>query len=211
MQRKDAAAYREAAMEIQVYTLPVDRELGEKEREKLLDMMPLFRRQRLVRTRESKQIQALCAYGLLRYALERQYGYACLPPMAIAEEGKPYFPDLPKVCFNLSHTEGAVLCALHDRAVGVDVERHRAAAQTVLHYYHITETGEFWNMWVHREAIAKCRGKGFAALTHWDASLEERIDCRALSVVEGFHAAVATEDPSSAHRCILTSLEEILQ
>ena len=50
---------------VQVYALRIDRELSSAERAALLEILPYSRRQRLIRTREDKQIQALCAYGAL--------------------------------------------------------------------------------------------------------------------------------------------------
>ena len=180
---------------VQVYTLQIDRELSSGERSALLEILPYSRRQRLLRTREDKQVQALCAYGALHLALQRQYEFFGFPPIAIAEGGKPYFPDYPHIQFNLSHTDGAVVCALSDTPVGIDLERSRPPADTVLHYYHFTEGRDFWEMWVHREAIAKYHGRGFAALAHWDEALELGVTCRSLAVLEGYYSALATSAP----------------
>ena len=179
---------------LHVYALAIQRDLSQEERAALLDILPYSRRQRLTRTREDKQIQALCAYGLLHHALWEQCQFYGLPPMEVAQEGKPFFPHHGHVQFNLSHTYGAVACAVYDQSVGVDLERSRPPADTILHYYHMTDTGAFWDMWVHREAVAKCRGKGLAALAHWDEGLEEGIICRTVDVLPGYHCAVATGD-----------------
>ena len=56
-------------MEIQIYGMRLERELSDGERELLMGCLPYARYQRLSRSRESKQNQAMCAYGLLRYAL----------------------------------------------------------------------------------------------------------------------------------------------
>ena len=181
--------------EVQVYSLRINRELSGTERSALLEILPYSRRQRLLRTREDKQIQALCAYGALHLALQRQYDFFGFPPIAIAEGGKPYFPDYPAIQFNLSHTDCAVVCALSDTPVGVDLERSRPPADTILHYYHFTKGQDFWEMWVHREAVAKYHGRGFAALTRWDEGLEKGVTCRPLVLLEGYYAALATGAP----------------
>ena len=62
-------------MDIQVYALTIDRELKEEERCYLTEVMPFSRRQRMLRLREQKQSQPLCAYGLLRLALQRLHGF----------------------------------------------------------------------------------------------------------------------------------------
>lgn len=193
---------------VQVYTLGIGRDLSGEERAALLEILPYSRRQRLMRTREDKQVQALCAYGALHLALQRQYDFYGFPPILIAEGGKPYFPDYPAIQFNLSHTDGAVVCAVHDRPVGVDLERSRPPAGNILHYYHFTQSQDFWEMWVHREAIAKYHGRGFAALTHWDASLEQDVACRPLELLDGYYAALATTAICPCSICNV-SLEEI--
>ena len=39
------------------------------------------------------------------------------------ENGKPYFPALPQICFSISHSNGTVVCALSDGGeVGIDLE-----------------------------------------------------------------------------------------
>ena len=181
--------------EVEVYALRISRDLTGEERSALVEILPYSRRQRLSRTREDKQIQALCAYGALHLALQRQYDFYGFPPMAIAEGGKPYFPDYPAIQFNLSHTDGAVVCAVSSTPVGVDLERSRPPADTILHYYHFTEGRDFWQMWVHREAVAKYHGRGFAALAHWDEGLEQGVTCRPLELLEGYYAALATASP----------------
>lgn len=195
---------------VQVYALRIVRDLTREEWASLLEILPYRRRQRLLRTREDKQLQVLCAYGALHLALQRQYDFYGFPPIAIASEGKPYFPDYPSIQFNLSHTDGAVVCALSETPVGVDLERSRPPAGNILHYYHVTESSDFWEMWVHREAIAKYHGHGFAALAHWDEKLEEGVICRSLSVLEGYYGALATGGPYPWQSHCVT-LEEIIQ
>lgn len=179
---------------LHVYALSIQRELRPEERDALLTILPFSRRQRLLRTREDKQEQALCAYGLLHHALWEQEQFFGLPPIEVAQEGKPFFPHHSHIQFNLTHTYGAVACAVYDKSVGVDLERSRPPADTILHYYHMTDMYAFWEMWVHREAVAKCQGKGLAALTHWDDGLEQGVICRSVQALEGYHCAVATGD-----------------
>ena len=193
----------------QVYVLQITRELTGEERAALVEILPYGRRQRLSRTREDKQTQALCAYGALHLALQQQYDFYGFPPMAIAEGGKPYFPDYADIQFNLSHTDGAVACVLSGSPVGIDLERSRPPAPTILHYYHLTQEREFWEMWVRREAIAKFHGRGFAALAHWEEALERGVICRSVALLPGYYAALATATPLPCSICQVT-VEEIV-
>ncbi len=196
-------------MDIQIYALAIDRELGDEERTCLMGGLPYLRYQRLMRTRENKQNQAMCAYGLLRYALREQFGLEDLPEIAIATEGKPSFRRREDIQFNLSHTNGAVVCALHNRPVGVDIEQDREAAQTILHYYHIHRQEQFWQMWVQREATAKCHGRGSAALCHWNSALEAGVYCRPVALFDGYFSAVASQDREAGCTSHIVTLEEL--
>ena len=44
-----------------------------------------------------------------------------LPPIAVTDRGKPYFPDSPWH-FSITHTEGHAFCALSPNPVGIDAE-----------------------------------------------------------------------------------------
>ena len=197
-------------MEIQVYALAIDRELTDEERDRLVGILPYARYQRLTRARENRQNQAMCAYGLLRHALEEQYGLRTLPAIELSREGKPMFRDRPEIHFNLSHTDGAVLCAVHDHPVGVDIERSREAAVAIMRYYQIQSQDTFWRMWVRREAIAKCHGQGFSVLPHWDTGLEQSVDCVSLPMLNGFYAAAATGEKGTPMKAHVVTLDEML-
>lgn len=101
------------------------------------------------------------AYRLLALAVEREYGLAPLPGIAREAGGKPYFPERPEVCFNLSHSHGAAVCALHDKPVGVDIERLRPAPGRLAKGM---GAEAFFRLWTAREATVKRSGRGIAAL-----------------------------------------------
>ena len=197
-------------MDIAVYSLQLGRPLAIWESERLEQQLPPARRQRLLHTRADKRPQILCAYGLLAWGL-RRLGWPQLPEMALTPEGKPWFPGEPQLRFNLSHTDGAVLCAVHNRPIGVDVERYRPAASSLMERFGAADLTEFWNMWVQREAIAKCRGRGISALPHWNPQLEEGIYCRVFSPFPQIHAALATGEADAPWHCRTVTLEELLK
>ena len=97
------------------------------------------------------------ARALLALVLRRELGVDPLPQIARAPGGKPFFPDLPRVRFNLSHSHGAAVCAVHDREVGVDVELLRPAPRRL--GAGMTDE-EFFRVWTAREATAKRAGRG---------------------------------------------------
>ncbi len=101
----------------------------------------------------ARQLLALAAY--------REWGLERLPEIAREERGKPFFPGQPHLCFNLSHSHGAVVCALHHLPIGVDVERLRPAPRRLA-----GEMGDeaFFRLWTAREATVKRQGRGLGAL-----------------------------------------------
>lgn len=115
---------------------------------------------------------ALCPEGeeralarrLLVLALERECGVSGLPEMAAAEGGKPYFPARPKLQFNLSHSRGAAVCALHHLPIGVDVERLRPAPQKLSRRMGCAGDEAFFRLWTAKEATIKRQGRTLGAL-----------------------------------------------
>lgn len=114
------------------------------------------------------------AYGLLALALERELGVSPVPEIARQPGGKPWFPGRPEICFNLSHSRGAAVCAVSDRPVGVDVERLRPPPHRLGRGM---AAEEFFRLWTAREATVKREGRGIAALL---AGEEPSADCRAV-------------------------------
>ena len=106
--------------------------------------------------------EGAAARRLLALAVGQEYGLTALPAIERESGGKPFFPDRPDICFNLSHSHGAVVCALHDRSVGVDVERLRPAPPRLARGM---EDVAFFRLWTGREATVKRSGQaGLAVL-----------------------------------------------
>lgn len=101
------------------------------------------------------------AHLLLETALRRELGLETVPPIARGARGKPWFPDLPDLHFNLSHSHGAAVCALHHLPVGVDVEKVRSAPKRLAAGL---EDEAFFRLWTAREAAVKRAGLGVEAL-----------------------------------------------
>ena len=83
----------------------------------------------------------------------------------VAESGKP---KAEGVCFNLSHTTGAVAIALSDREIGVDIERIRSVDEELIDYVcapaereEVHSDADFFRIWTAKESLIKAHGKGF--------------------------------------------------
>ena len=110
---------------------------------------------------------------------------ADLPPIAITERGKPYFPDSPWY-FSISHTKAHAFCVLSDSPIGIDAEEtdrniNLALAEKILspaekvRYNAATDKRRaLLTFWVLKEAAAKCSGEGLRGYpSHTDFSPDD--------------------------------------
>ena len=115
------------------------------------------------------------AYGLLAELLAAEYGLAELPERERAEGGKPFFPKLPHLHFNVSHSGGLALCGAGAAPLGVDLEAVRPRRAGLARYICSPEEyawyeqlGGDWEslytIWTLKEARVKCTGEGLRRL-----------------------------------------------
>jgi 4'-phosphopantetheinyl transferase len=88
--------------------------------------------------------------------------------------GKPYLVNYPNVYFNISHTRGAIACAVSDNPVGVDIESIRKINLRVVSYFFSQQEKDyiladpknidlrFTEVWTKKEAYLKFIGKGIS-------------------------------------------------
>ncbi|KUO64335.1 MAG: peptide transporter [Gracilibacter sp. BRH_c7a] len=86
--------------------------------------------------------------------------------------GKPHLRDYTDVHYNISHTKGAIVCAVTDKPVGVDIERIRKVNERIVERYFTrneqnyifsrieNQDERFTEIWTKKEAYVKWRGKG---------------------------------------------------
>lgn len=138
----------------------------------LLDSLPEWRHEQALRFKHlAGQRECALAYHLLCEALRTQYHILTPPHFTRNEHGKPTLLEHPHLHFNLSHCRVAVLCALHDAPIGVDVERIRPFKETLARYtmneeemQQILQSNEpaltFCRLWTAKEAVVKLKGTG---------------------------------------------------
>ena len=89
--------------------------------------------------------------------------------------GKPCLKDFPQIHYNISHTDGMVICGFSDREIGVDVERMRPYGDGILRKVlsesenrYISELPQkereenFFKIWTLKESYGKAVGCGIA-------------------------------------------------
>ncbi|MGN0154557.1 MAG: 4'-phosphopantetheinyl transferase family protein [Lachnospiraceae bacterium] len=115
---------------------------------------------------------SVAAGALLQYALQMENVRE--PSIYITPNGKPYLAGEERLYFNLSHSEGMVMCAIAEKEVGCDVEKKAALdcrlAEYVMTEYELsriyglereTEQQEmFFRLWTLKESYMKATGLG---------------------------------------------------
>ena len=153
-------------MDIYLFAVKLDRPLTDEETQTFLRIMPDERRERLMRMpREELRAEPLCAYAVLYMATRSLCGWKKLPNMCYNKYGKPEFEGYPEVQFNISHTRHAALVGLHNKPIGVDIERIRPVSErSMKRIAGTTSQQEFFERWVRREARSKWTGTGINSI-----------------------------------------------
>lgn len=151
----------------------------------------------------SRGAMSAAAWSLLLAALGRERGIKALPEIAL-RGGKPYFPGLEEARFSLSHTRGAVLCALSERECGCDAQlispRDLAFAERLADARE-REDFTLHELWCLRESVYKLAGEGdlrsmrFCRRGGVIVPPLEGVACRLYGEVPGCAAAAAAMGP----------------
>ncbi|MCI2057902.1 MAG: 4'-phosphopantetheinyl transferase [Oscillibacter sp.] len=196
-------------MAVEIWAARLIRPLREDEDRALTALLPPERAARLQRSRNTAgRAEALCAYALLLELLQSRYGWERLPEVALSKTGKPWFPACPEACFSLSHTAGAAAAAVHDRPVGVDLERLRPVSPRLLRRTEARDPETFFRDWVRREALSKKKGGNLAELFK-EPSVPPGVFYFPLELFPGYAAGAAGCD-SAPPEVRLRTQEELL-
>ena len=141
----------------------------EQEVERLLRIVPSPRRDEAVRYKHLfGQYCCLRSWEMLMDLLRRE-GMTTMPRWRYNEYGKPYLEQGP--FFSISHCKEAILVAMSEREIGVDVESIRRADDSLVRRtMNAVEQAQiaaaqdpqraFIALWTRKEAVLKMRGTG---------------------------------------------------
>lgn len=138
----------------------------------LMSELPLGQQNRLSIIQNFKvKLQSLLAWRLLYNALNIEYKIGKQVDIQYTESGKPYLVDYDNIHFNLSHCSNAVVCALSDKPIGVDVETiHKYNSELAAYICNEEELAllrqsrnpalDFTILWTKKESYCKLTGTG---------------------------------------------------
>lgn len=138
--------------------------------------------------------------------LYRQTTGESLPPIAVGEWGKPYFPDSPWH-FSISHTKTRAFCVLARENVAIDAEEldRRVSLSLAEKILSPGEKAQFdaagdkakalLTFWVLKEADAKLSGRG---LQGYPKDTDFSLDDPRVQEIEGCLVAIFTEGETNA-------------
>lgn len=132
------------------------------------------------KSREAKVRSLLAGYLLQLGVREMQPEAACereVLPLSYryTEQGKPYLVNYPHVFFSLSHSGTMAACAVSDREIGMDVQKHTEVKEGLAERFFTKEECEmlrkaaagregfehlFFRMWSIKESYIKYTGLG---------------------------------------------------
>lgn len=171
----------------------VDECLWDFDLEVALQNISVQRREQALRYRhELGRRQSVLAYVLLKKALRETYGIDENPLFTYGEHGQPLLADYPDIHLSLSHCRQAVVCAVSDHPVGVDVEDLGRYKESLARYaMNEAERAEiaaaadgcdvaFTRLWTMKEAFLKSSGRG---LTDHLKTVLDGVDCRQFKTI----------------------------
>lgn len=142
-----------------------------------IHLLDCTRRKRLVGLRQKKdQIQSIGAGLLLRYSfLEEGYTTEQWENIKVqcSASGKPSFVEYPEFCYSLSHSGDWVVCGVHSKELGADIQEMRSWNTNIAKRFFSTDEYErimqkkdderrelFYKMWTAKESYGKLTGDG---------------------------------------------------
>lgn len=142
-----------------------------------ISMLDSERRERIKQLKQKKDcIQSLVAGLLLRYSFLEE-GYTSkqweMVKVQRGPYGKPQLVGYPAFCYSLSHSGRWVICGVHSKELGIDIQEMRSWNDRLAKRFFSKEEYErlevadriqakqlFFKMWAAKESYAKLTGEG---------------------------------------------------
>lgn len=142
-----------------------------------IHLLDCTRREKIGRLKQKKdRIQSIGAGLLLRYSfLQEGYTREQWEDIAIQcdPSGKPRIVQYPEFCYSLSHSGDWVICGVHSKELGADIQEMRPWKNNIAKRFFAAEEYErivqakevkkqqmFYKMWAAKESYGKLTGDG---------------------------------------------------
>lgn len=143
--------------------IPLD--VGNSAQDELYAKMPQNIKSVLSHKASLKRMMSLLGWELLSENIQDK---TLLSKVEFQEKGKPFLPN-SNVYFNISNTKGIVVLAMHNKPVGIDIERLRKPRECIYSRVFCPEEIDFINssedfiwLWTRKEAVVKLFGGGIS-------------------------------------------------
>ena len=165
---------------IRIYSLKLERELNNRERQQALNIITPERKAKALRFRRLMDQERGMATGVLElYALWKEFGISgqeeAVNCLCRGEQGKPCLAERPDAQYNISHSGAWIVCATGSVPLGIDVEQTSKYSERIIkRFFHPDETEKilsapkeqqgdiFAEYWTMKESFMKLCGTGFA-------------------------------------------------
>ena len=209
-------------MKIYAANIEAFEKMQEEELVKWMELIDSARRKRMEELRQKKdRIQSLVAGLLLRYSfLEKGYTQRQWKEIQIQHKasGKPWLEQYPEFCYSLSHSGKWVVCGVHSKELGIDIQEMRSwnigvakrffaieEYERILNAEESEKTILFYKMWTAKESYAKLTGDGIGkginqCLTNQqfdriiDTNLQEEAESRIFEVLQEYMICACARD-----------------
>ena len=175
-------------MMIQVYIADIANLPDPMQNPSLMEGLSKHRKEKIMRHKMEKDRKQSLGAGLLLREVLLRHGVVGRK-MTYGENGKP---QMEGFYFNLSHSDGMVLCAAGDSEVGCDVEKiKREPRGLVRHFFCDSEIAyleqfcgadrerEFFRLWTMKESYMKMTGEGMRlSLKQFELILGDKVSVR---------------------------------
>lgn len=141
----------------------------------------------------SDKINGCLGFLLLRYALKNEFGIYETPEFIFGEYEKPFLKNYKNIFFNISHCKNAVVCAVSNKNIAVDIMDFRKVNDLVINrvcssqeqkfiYESADSDMAFIRLWVMKECFAKLDGRGLSL--DFSKITEELEECKNIKYIE---------------------------
>lgn len=153
----------------------------------LMKGLPKDRVKKIKKFKRLKDRKQSLGAGILLLNVIQRHGQT-MEDLIYIENGKPV---LEGICFNLSHSDDMVACAVSEKPVGIDIEKIKKLKVNISGRFftenenkHLEEyqenEAEFFRLWTMKESYMKYTGEGIKlALNRFEISFDDGISvCR---------------------------------